>query len=72
MGWYQNKAALPVLGDLMDEVRAAVRRMHIVLDGREPYLQAVDEHIVGYVAFHKLNARYKLWEVGLGDVWQIS
>lgn len=54
----------------MDEQREGVRRMRVVLEGREPYLQAVDEHINGYVAFHKSNDRYRLWEVGLGEVWR--
>lgn len=69
-GWYENKPALTVLNELMDEQRESVRRMRVVLDGREPYLQAVNDHITGYVAFHKLNDRYRLWEVGLGEVWQ--
>ncbi|QGJ00268.1 hypothetical protein CEK26_013336 [Fusarium fujikuroi] len=41
--------------------------MRLVLKGREPYLKLLNTHLLGYIAFHKLNSRYRLWEVGLGE-----
>ncbi|KAF4909022.1 Alpha-cuprenene synthase COP6 [Colletotrichum fructicola] len=65
--WYENKEATQVLEDVIGEVKEGVRRIRVVLDGREPYLQATNDYILGYVAFHKLVRRYRLWEVGLGE-----
>lgn len=65
--WYENKEAIPVLEDVIGEVKDGVRRIRVVLDGREPYLQAANDYILGYVAFHKSVRRYRLWDVGLGE-----
>ncbi|KAF4833913.1 Alpha-cuprenene synthase COP6 [Colletotrichum tropicale] len=65
--WYENKEATQVLEDVISEVKEGVRRIRVVLDGREPYLQATNDYMLGYVAFHKFVRRYRLWEVGLGE-----
>ncbi|KAH6871498.1 isoprenoid synthase domain-containing protein [Thelonectria olida] len=66
-GWYENKDALVVFSEIIAEVRESVERMRLVLKGREPYLQLLNSYLLGYIAFHRLNSRYRLWEVGLGE-----
>lgn len=41
--------------------------VRLVLKGREPYLKLLNSHFLVYIAFHKLNSRYRLCEVGQGE-----
>ncbi|KAK8012943.1 hypothetical protein PG991_010318 [Apiospora marii] len=67
MAMYEDKDKLAVVEDLVDDVAQAVARIRATIRGKEPYASAVEDHILGYVAFHKLSPRYRLSEVGLGE-----
>lgn len=56
-----------MLGKVIEQTQNAVRRMRVVVKGREPYEQALNNHILGYIAFHTLSDRYMLSEIGLGE-----
>ncbi|KAK2126224.1 isoprenoid synthase domain-containing protein [Fusarium oxysporum II5] len=43
------------------------KAVRLALKGWEPYLKLLNSHLLGYIAFHKLKSRYRLWEVGLGE-----
>ncbi|KAM0280042.1 hypothetical protein ACHAO9_011435 [Fusarium lateritium] len=66
-GWYEDKDARTVFEDVIDDVKTKTQNMRLVLNGRNPYLQLLNSHMLGYISFHKLISRYKLWEVGLGE-----
>ncbi|CEI38414.1 hypothetical protein FVEN_g12121 [Fusarium venenatum] len=66
-GWYDDKDTWSTFEDIVDDVRLKTRNMRLVLKGRNPYLQLLNSHLLGYIAFHKLNTRYRLWEIGLGE-----
>ncbi|KAF4449577.1 longiborneol synthase [Fusarium austroafricanum] len=66
-GWYEDKDAQTVFEDIVADVTTKTEQMRLVLKGREPYLKLLNSHVLGYIAFHKLNSRYRLWEVGLGE-----
>ncbi|KAK8062335.1 hypothetical protein PG997_014432 [Apiospora hydei] len=65
---YDNKAKIDVLKDTIQDVSEAVQRMRATLkgEGKEAYAAALEDHILGYVDFHRLSPRYRLWEVGIG------
>ncbi|KAF5653730.1 longiborneol synthase [Fusarium sp. NRRL 25303] len=65
-GWYEDKDPEFVFAEIVDEITTKTQQMRLVLEGREPYLNLLNTHLLGYIAFHKLNSRYRLWEVGLG------
>ncbi|CAG2003665.1 unnamed protein product [Fusarium graminearum] len=65
--WYEDKDARIVFADINDNVKLRTRNMRLVLQGRDPYLELMDTHLLGYISLHKLTRRYRLWEVGLGE-----
>lgn len=67
MAMYEDKDKIAVVEDLVEDVARAVARIRATIKGKEPYASAVEDHILGYVAFHKLSPRYRLSEVGLGE-----
>ncbi|KAF4339908.1 longiborneol synthase [Fusarium beomiforme] len=67
-GWYEDEDAQSVFEDIVEEVTTKVRGMRLVLKDRDPYLTLLNSQLLGYIAFHKLNSRYRLWEVGLGEL----
>lgn len=67
MAMYEDKEKVAVVEDLIDDVAKAVERIRATIQGKGPYAAAVEDHILGYVAFHKLSPRYRLSEVGLGE-----
>ncbi|KAK8058120.1 hypothetical protein PG994_008568 [Apiospora phragmitis] len=67
MAMYEDKDKIAVVEDLIEDVAQAVERIRATIKGKEPYTSAVEDHILGYVAFHKLSPRYQLAEVGLGE-----
>ncbi|KAK8064142.1 hypothetical protein PG996_008794 [Apiospora saccharicola] len=67
MAMYENKDKIAIVEDLIADVAQAVERIRATIQGKEPYASAVEDHILGYVAFHKLSPRYRLSEVGLGE-----
>lgn len=67
MAMYEAKDKIAVVEDLIEDVAKAVERIRATIKGKEPYASAVEDHILGYVAFHKLSPRYRLAEVGLGE-----
>ncbi|OTB01432.1 hypothetical protein M426DRAFT_64080 [Hypoxylon sp. CI-4A] len=64
---YEGKHARIVLKDTIMQVKAAVDRTRVVMKGKGPYEQVLNDYIVGYIGFHLKNGRYKLGEIGLGD-----
>ncbi|KAI1375404.1 terpenoid synthase [Hypoxylon crocopeplum] len=64
---YESKDVRTVLEDVIKQVLEGVHRTRVVVQGRAPYEQALNSHILGYVGFHMLNDRYRLKEVGLGE-----
>ncbi|KAI2775986.1 terpenoid synthase [Daldinia loculata] len=65
--YYEDSDTRTVLGKVIEQTQNAVRRMRVVVKGREPYEQALNNHILGYIAFHTLSDRYMLSEIGLGE-----
>ncbi|KAF5589869.1 longiborneol synthase [Fusarium pseudoanthophilum] len=65
--WYEDKDPHSVFEEIVDEITTKAQQMRLVLKDREPYLKLLNSHLLGYIAFHKLNSRYRLWEVGLGE-----
>ncbi|KAF5681463.1 longiborneol synthase [Fusarium denticulatum] len=65
--WYEDKNPNSVFEEIVDEITTKAQQMRLVLKNREPYLKLLNSHLLGYIAFHKLNSRYRLWEVGLGE-----
>lgn len=63
---YENKSPLAVLTDIIEEAQQAYRRVESILNGREPYKLAAQDYVRGSVAFHMVNKRYRLSEIGLG------
>ncbi|KAI0844291.1 terpenoid synthase [Daldinia vernicosa] len=64
---YEGNDTRTVLREIIEQTQNAVQRMRVVVKGREPYEQALNDHILGYVAFHILSDRYRLSEIGLGE-----
>ena len=63
---YENKSPLAVLTDIIEEAQQAYCRVELILNGREPYKLAAQDYVRGSVAFHMVNKRYRLGEIGLG------
>lgn len=64
----EQKDPCVVVQEVADETVASYRRIQKILKGREPYLKACNDHLVGQIAMHTVNPRYKLNELGLGEV----
>ncbi|KAI1472128.1 terpenoid synthase [Daldinia caldariorum] len=62
---YDGKDTRTVLREIIQQMQDAVRRMRVVVDGRQPYEQGLNDHILGYIGYHILSDRYKLAEIGL-------
>jgi hypothetical protein len=39
-----------------------------VLEGREPYARAWLDFAMGFITLHRVNKRYRLQELGLGEI----
>ncbi|KAI8956731.1 terpenoid synthase [Daldinia sp. FL1419] len=65
--YYEGKHPQTVLGEVIEEAEKAVWRMRVAIKGREPYEQALNSHVLGYIWFHVISSRYKLSEIGLGE-----
>ncbi|KAI5918190.1 isoprenoid synthase domain-containing protein [Camillea tinctor] len=64
---YTGKDVFSTLQDIIKEDVECVRRIQLILRGREPYAQAMHDHIMGFVRFHTTSERYRLAELGLGE-----
>ncbi|KAI1803115.1 terpenoid synthase [Daldinia bambusicola] len=62
---YDGKDTWTVLREIIEQIEDGVRRMRVVLNGRQPYDQGLNDHILGYIDFHIRSDRYKLAEIGL-------
>ncbi|KAI1764183.1 terpenoid synthase [Hypoxylon sp. FL1150] len=69
---YTGNDARGVLKDIVSQAKNAVARMRIIVKGKEPYEQALNNYIVGYIDFHMQGDRYKLREIGLGGTGEIA
>ncbi|KAK6064484.1 hypothetical protein SCUP234_12993 [Seiridium cupressi] len=67
MSMYESKEPILVLKDLATKVFVALDRIRSIMNGKAEYANACDKHEKGYVAFHTLSRRYKLYEIGLGE-----
>ncbi|KAK6062578.1 hypothetical protein SCUP515_13230 [Seiridium cupressi] len=67
MSMYESKEPILVLKDLATKVFVALDRIRSIMNGKAEYANAWDKHEKGYVAFHTLSRRYKLYEIGLGE-----
>ncbi|KAI1473346.1 terpenoid synthase [Daldinia eschscholtzii] len=63
--YYDSKDTQAVLQDIIEQTEDAVRRMRVVVNGRQPYEQALNDYILGYISYHILGDRYRLAEIGL-------
>lgn len=57
-----------VVGKVIEEVLDAYHRISLTLEGKEPYAELWREHAMGYLTFHKSSQRYKLQDLGLGEI----
>lgn len=64
---YESRDVTAVLRSATKECIEAVKRISVVLDGREPYRQAWLSHLYGYLHMHRITNRYKLYEIGLAE-----
>ncbi|XXH04291.1 hypothetical protein Hte_010705 [Hypoxylon texense] len=66
---YERRDARSVLKDTISEVKNGISRMRAVVKGKQPYEQALNDYLVGYIDFHMtgIGDRYLLGEIGLGD-----
>ncbi|KAI0969135.1 isoprenoid synthase domain-containing protein [Xylaria arbuscula] len=65
--YYEGVGVVEVWETVADEVVNAYRRVQTILEGRSPYTQLWNDWAMGYVKYHKISARYRLHELGLGD-----
>ncbi|KAI1288997.1 isoprenoid synthase domain-containing protein [Xylaria venustula] len=64
---YDGVGTIEVWETVAREVVDAHRRVQAVLEGRSPYGQLWNDWAMGYIKYHKISARYRLHELGLGD-----
>lgn len=65
--FYEGGDAFATLKAAIREVVESHRRIQTILQGKESHLQAWNNHIMGYIAFHTSSARYNLSDLGLGE-----
>lgn len=63
----EHKNPLKVLKAVKGETVACVKRIRSTLKGRSRYLEAWERQVMGMIAMHKVNPRYRLSELGLGE-----
>ncbi|KAI0467287.1 isoprenoid synthase domain-containing protein [Xylaria cf. heliscus] len=64
---YEGVGIYEVLRQVIEETVDAHRRIALVLEGKKPYAQFWNDHVLGFVAFHKTTERYRLQDLGLGE-----
>lgn len=63
----EQKDPLVVLEKVKSETTACLRRIRSILKGRPHYLETWERQAMGMVAMHKVNPRYRLSDLGLGE-----
>lgn len=63
----EQKNPLVVLGDVKAETVKCVERIRSILKGRAQYLESWERQVMGMIAMHTVNSRYRLSELGLGE-----
>lgn len=63
-----GKSIPATLQDTCDEAMQCAHRVSAILKGRGVYEQSWDESVRGYMSMHTTNPRYKLKDLGLGEV----
>ncbi|KAI0098852.1 isoprenoid synthase domain-containing protein [Nemania sp. FL0031] len=64
---YEGIDASEMLKQVIEEVVSGQRRISLVLKGKEPYAQLWNDHVLGFIAFHKTSERYRLRDLGLNE-----
>ncbi|KAI1260797.1 isoprenoid synthase domain-containing protein [Xylariaceae sp. FL1019] len=70
--FYERKGVMEVFRQVIKENVDTHNRIQLVLEGKEPYRQAWNEHAMGFVAMHKAVDRYRLKELGMGETFLMS
>lgn len=67
----ETKDVYQVFEAVVKDILEAHRRIILVVgeNDKENYYQAWLDHAMGYVAFHRSLERYRLREIGLGEVY---
>jgi hypothetical protein len=65
--FYSGKDVDTILEEMVVEDIAVHGRIMAVLQGREPYARVWLDFAMGFITLHKVNKRYKLQELGLGE-----
>lgn len=63
----EQKDPLIVLEKVKAETVACVKRIRTVLKDRPQYLESWERQVMGMIAMHKVNPRYRLSDLGLGE-----
>lgn len=63
----ERKSPLVALQEVKSETVECVRRIRCTLKGRSRYLESWERQVMGMIAMHKVNPRYRLSELGLGE-----
>ena len=71
---YLHNRAFYEGGDVFDTLKATIREVvdghrcvQTILKGKSSHLRAWNDHIMGFIAFHKSVDRYQLSELGFGE-----
>ncbi|KAI6783985.1 Trichodiene synthase [Emericellopsis cladophorae] len=67
-----GKSVPAVLQETSDEAVACAKRVNAILKGRGIYAQSWNDSVRGYMAMHTTNVRYKLDDLGLGEVHPLA
>lgn len=61
-----------VLQETSDEAVSCAKRVNAILKGRGVYAQSWNNSVRGYMAMHTTNVRYRLDDLGLGEVHPLA
>ncbi|KAJ4267559.1 Longiborneol synthase clm1 [Fusarium torreyae] len=64
---YDETDAITTLYKTSQDAVNCARRIESILAGKGEYEQAWRLHAAGYIQMHIMRARYRLWEVGIGN-----
>ena len=65
---YNGTDTFSTLRETAQDAIDCIRRTENVLSGKGEYERAWKLHAAGYIQMHLVRGRYRLWEVGLGDL----
>ncbi|KAJ4424663.1 hypothetical protein N0V82_000591 [Gnomoniopsis sp. IMI 355080] len=68
----EQRDPLVVLEKVRAETLACVKRIRSILKGRPHYLESWERQVMGMIAMHKVNPRYRLSDLGLAEEHPIN